>query len=68
MTKTEAIRRALKPGQAPTMDELRPRVERALKQIIGKHKLYALLTQMQISGEIGTVGRGQHRRYVLVTS
>lgn len=67
LTKTEAIRLVLKPGWAPTMEELRPKVEARLKQIVGKHKLYALLGAMERAGEIGTVGWGEHRRYVRVT-
>jgi len=66
VTKLDAIRKALRPGWAPTIDELRPVVERALKQVVGRHKLYALLSGMQKSGEIGVVGRAAGRRYVRI--
>lgn len=56
--KTEAIRLVLK---------LQPKVEAKLKQIVGRHKLYALLGAMERGGEIGTVGYGEHRRYVRIT-
>lgn len=67
LTKTEAVRRVLRPGRAPTMEELRPKVEAKLKQIVGRQKLYMTLVMMERAGDIGTVGRGKDRRYVLVT-
>lgn len=65
-TKTDAVRRALKPAWAPTMEELRPKVEAILKQIVGKQKLYMTLVMMERAGEIGVVGRGKTRRYVRI--
>lgn len=66
-SKTDAIRQVLKPVWAPTQEELQPKVEKRLKQIVGRQRLYALLVQMQLAGEIGIVGRAAHRRYVLIT-
>ena len=64
-SKSEAIRAALK-GKALTLDQLQPRVERALRQIVGKQKLYTLLSVMQNGGEIDSAGRGDTRVYVLL--
>jgi hypothetical protein len=63
--KTAPIRKALD-GRALTLEELQPLVERQLKQIVNKQKLYTLLSVMQTSGRIISVGRGDLRKYVLV--
>ena len=65
MTKTAAIRTALK-ARALRLDQLQPRVERALRQIVGKQTLYMLLSVMQNNGEIDSAGRGDARVYVLL--
>lgn len=66
LTKIEAVRRALRPGWAPTLRELQPKVEARLKRIIGRQDLYTILAGMEQTGEIGIVGRAETRRYVLI--
>ena len=64
MTKSDAIRSALKSARHPlTLDQLRPRIERSLRQIIGRQKLYTLLSVMIAARELDTVGRGDSRFY-----
>ena len=64
MTKSDAIRSALKSAGRPlNIDELLPRIERKLKQIINRHKLYTLLTVMITARELDSVGRGDSRFY-----
>ena len=63
-TKTQAIRDELTKAARPlAMHELQPRLERRLKQIIGKEKLYTLLSIMINGGELDSVGRGRTRFY-----
>lgn len=63
--KSAAIRKALA-GKALTLEELQPLVERQLKQIVNRQKLYTLLSVMQVDGQIVSVGRGELRKYVTV--
>lgn len=66
LTRVEAIRRALRPGWAPTLRELQPAVERKLRCMIGRQVLYTTLAGMEQAGEIGIVGRAETRRYVRI--
>lgn len=66
LTKIEAVRRALRPGWAPTLRELQPKVEARLKRIVGRQDLYTILAGMEQAGEIGIVGGAETRRYVRI--
>lgn len=64
MNKSEAIRALLRAAGRPlSIDELQPRLERKLRQIVGKQKLYTLLSVMQAARELASVGRGEQRFY-----
>ena len=64
--KTQPIRDILTAAGRPlNIDELQPRLENKLKQIIGRRKLYMLLAGMKTTGEIETVGRGDDCFYAL---
>lgn len=66
MNKTQKIRDVLNSAGHPlTIDQLQPRLERKLKQIIGRQKLYTLLSVMQHAGELISMGRGDDRFYML---
>jgi TPP-dependent indolepyruvate ferredoxin oxidoreductase alpha subunit len=45
-------RSARRSRKALTLEELQPLVERQLKQIVNKQKLYTLLSVMQVDGQI----------------
>ena len=63
-SKTQGIRDILTAAGRPlNIDELRERLERKLRQIIGKAKLYTLLSVMISDGELDSVGRGDYRFY-----
>jgi len=63
-SKTQAVRDLLTAAARPlAISELQPRMERKLKQIVGKEKLYTLLSMMINAGELATVGRGKSRFY-----
>mgnify|MGYP001575743525 CR=1 FL=1 len=64
MTKVDAIRASLKAAGKPlTLYQLWPKVERRLRQVVGKHKLYVLLGIMKNDGEVVTGGgRGDDKR------
>lgn len=63
-SKTQAIRDLLTAAARPLgIHELQPRLERRLKQIVGKEKLYTLLSLMINAGELDSVGRGKSRFY-----
>lgn len=63
-SKTQAIRILLAQAHRPLhIDELQPRLERKLKQIISKPKLYTLLSLMINARELDTVGRADNRFY-----
>ena len=63
-SKTQGIRDLLAAAGRPlNIDELRERLERKLRQIIGKAKLYTLLSVMISDGELDSVGRGDARFY-----
>lgn len=66
MTKSDAIRSALRSAGKPlTLEQLQARIERKLKMIVGRQKLYTLLSVMQVAGEIVSEGRGNQRTYDL---
>lgn len=66
LKKTQAIRDILTAAGRPMkLDELQPRLERKLKQIVGKQKLYTLLSVMQNDGELESVGRAENRFYLI---
>jgi len=63
-SKTQGIRDILASAGRPLkLDELQPRLERKLKQIVGRAKLYTLLSVMIAAGELDSVGRGEGRFY-----
>ena len=67
LKKTQALRDILiAAGRPLKLDELQPRVERKLKQIVGKQTLYMLLAGMKKDGEVDTVGRADDCFYHLV--
>lgn len=62
--KTAAIRAVLvRAGKPLTLDVLLPRLEVRLRQVIGRSRLYRLLSVMQCAGQIATTGRGAARAY-----
>jgi hypothetical protein len=64
--KSEAIRAAIRGAKRPLrIDELIPRMERRLKMIVSKARLYTLLSVMQNAGELVSAGRGAARTYDL---
>lgn len=64
--KTQAIRDiCLAAGRPLKLDELQARLERKLKQVIGRQKLYTLLSVMQSDGEMESIGRAENRFYLL---
>lgn len=67
MTRSDAIRSVLKSAGKPlTMDQLLPRVERKLRMIVGRQRLYTLLSVMKANdGGIVTAGRGSERTYTV---
>lgn len=66
MTKTDAIRKVfLATGRELSIDELIPMMERRLKMLVGRQKLYTLLAVLQVAGEIKIRGRGDDRKYRL---
>lgn len=66
MTKSDAIRSALRSAGKPlTLEQLQARIERKLRMICGRQKLYTLLSVMQVAGEIVSEGRGETRTYAL---
>ena len=66
MTKSDAIRSALRiAGKPLTLEQLQARIERKVKMICGRQKLYTLLSVMQAAGEIVSEGRGNQRTYDL---
>lgn len=66
MTKSDAIRKVLSTAGRPlSIDELQPRVERKVKVIVHRYRLYNLLSVMQTAGEIESTGCGDERRYAL---
>lgn len=63
-SKTQAVRDALiKRARPMSILELITDVERRLKQVIGKHTMYSLLSQMINAGELDSVGRGDDHRF-----
>lgn len=67
-SKTQGIRDLLTTAGRPlNLDELQQRLERKLKQIVGKAKLYTLLSVMIADGELASVGRGEERFYWFAT-
>ena len=63
-SKTQGIRDLLTAAGRPLkIDEVQPRLEKKLRQIVGKAKLYNLLSVMMADGELDSVGRGQSRFY-----
>ncbi len=65
--KTAAICAVLAKSRRPiTMEVLQPRVERKLKQVVGRQKLYTLLSVLKVNGVIDTLGRGAERAYYRV--
>lgn len=66
MNKTQCIRDILTAAGHPlSLDQIQTRLERKLKQIIGRQKLYTLLSVMQADGEILSMGRADNRYYML---
>jgi len=66
LKKTQAIRDILTAADRPLkLDELQPRLERKLKQVVGRQKLYTLLSVMQNDGEMESIGRAENRFYLL---
>ena len=64
MSKSEAIRSILF-HRSLTLRQIRPKLERKLKQIISRSDLYQLLATMQASGEVQSAGKGDWRFYTL---
>lgn len=63
-SKTQAIRDALvKAGRPMNQAQLQAAIERRLKQVVGKAKLYTLLSVMINAKELDSVGRGASRFY-----
>lgn len=62
MNKSDAIRAVLAKGPR-TLRQIQPGVERRLRQIVGRQKLYTLLSVMQNAGELVSTGRGEARTY-----
>lgn len=66
LKKTQAIRDILTAAGRPLkLDELQARLERKLKQVIGRQKLYTTLSVMQADGEMESIGRAENRFYLL---
>jgi DNA-binding PadR family transcriptional regulator len=64
--KTAAVRAALfKAGEPLLFEELQPRVEENLKQIVGRSNFYVLLCMMKKDREVETTGRAKERKYAL---
>lgn len=62
--KTQAVRDILlKTGRPMKISELQPAIERKLKQVVGKAKLYQLLATMIKDDELDSVGRGDDWRF-----
>lgn len=66
-TKSSAIRAVLQSAGRPlTLDVLLPRLERRTRMVIGRQRLYALLSVMACNGDgIVIAGRGKARTYAL---
>ena len=63
-SKTQAIRDLLNAAGRPLkIDELHQRIERKMKQIVCRSKLYTLLSVMIADGELDSVGRGDDHRF-----
>lgn len=67
--KLDAIRAVLRRAGRPlTLNDMLPRVETRMRQIIGRGRLYNLLAQTAGTGEITITGRGRERAYGLKRS
>lgn len=67
VNKSAAIRAVMKKAGRPLMlDDLIPLLEEKLRQVIGRARLYRLLSVMIANdGDIETAGRGRERTYAL---
>lgn len=62
--KTQAVRDALvEAGRPMNLYELMAALERKMRQVIGKAKLYQLLAGMIAADELDSVGRGDDHRF-----
>lgn len=64
--KSEAIRSAIRAAGKPlTLRQILPAMERKLKMIVSKARLYTLLSVMINDGQLTSAGRGDARTYDL---
>lgn len=63
--KTQAILTILRARGPLTLDDLQPPLEKAIKQIYGRARLYKLLGLMKIAKQIITAGRADARTYAV---
>lgn len=64
MTHKQAIRAVLTGAGKPLkLEELLPRMEQRMHQVIGRGRLYRLLSVMQTAGDIATSGKRDARAY-----